>query len=435
MNIKRFIEKFVPSFLLSYYHLSLSFLGALFNGFPSRQMKVIGITGTSGKTTVVQLASLILEEAGYKVASVSSIRFKIGKGEWENKLKMTMPGRMKLQGFLRKALLRKCQYAVLEVTSEGILQYRHRFIDFDVAVFTNLWPEHIERHGGFEKYRAAKGELFKATPKIHIVNLDDENAEYFIHIKSKEKWGYRLKSEKSKPFLKKLEQNLKVIEAENCHASREGIKFSIDNLDFHLSLLGTFNIYNALAAICIGRSQGVSLETCKKALEKIKIIPGRMELVIEQPFKVYVDYAHTPQSLERVYQTIKGQNLENLENRGGKLICVLGACGGGRDKWKRPVLGKIAATYCDKVIVTNEDPYDENPVDIINQVARGAGVKAEKVSKRREAIRRALKSTSPGDTVIITGKGSEPWMCLKNGKKIPWDDRQVVKEEFSRLQG
>jgi len=175
----------------------------------------------------------------------------------------------------------------------------------------------------------------------------------------------------------------------------------------------------------VGLSQGIDLEICKKVLEKVEEIPGRMEEVISEPFKVFVDYAFTPDALEKVYQTLKPQN--------GKMIAVLGACGGGRDKWKRPVLGEIAGKYCDEVIITNEDPYDENPMEIINQVANGCHGKAKKILDRREAITTALKITSPGDIVIITGKGCEPWICVARGQKIPWDDREVVREEFKKL--
>ena len=188
-----------------------------------------------------------------------------------------------------------------------------------------------------------------------------------------------------------------------------------------------------MAAICIGVSQGINLETCKRALEKIKGIPGRMEIVVEKPFKVIVDYAHTPDSLKKVYQTITHQLINSSTNQ---LICVLGAAGGGRDKWKRPKMGEIASRYCDKIILTNEDPYDENPMKIIEEIAAGTKGEPEKILDRREAIRRALhlaKQSSTRATVIITGKGSEPWMCVAGGKKIPWDDRKIVKEEFKKL--
>ena len=408
--MKELIKKFIPSFLLHWYHFVLAFLGAVLYRFPSKKIKVIGVTGTNGKTTTVEMISKIFEEAGYKVAFMNSIRFKIGDKEEPNMLKMTMPGRFKLQRFLRQAVNAGCQYAVLEVTSEGIKQYRQKFINFEIAVFTNLTPEHIEAHGGFEKYRKTKGKLFQATKKIHIINIDDENAEYFLQFPAKEKYLYQFKNQNAK--IKIIDQNSKILK-------------EIDNLKIKLALPGEFNYYNALAAICVGLSQAVSLESCRKTVEEVREIPGRMEEVISAPFKVIVDYAFTPNALEKVYQTLKPEN--------GKMIAVLGACGGGRDKWKRPVLGKIAAKYCNEVIVTNEDPYDEDPMEIIEQVVKGAGEKAKKILDRREAIREALKLAKAGDVVVITGKGCEPWLCVAKGKKIPWDDRRVVKEEFQKL--
>jgi len=400
--MKKLIKKFIPPFLLGWYHLCLAFLGALIYRFPSRKLKIIGVTGTNGKTTVVNLTTKILEEAGHKVASLSSIKFKIIDKETPNALKMTMPGRFKIQKFLRQAVKAGCQYVVLEVTSEGIKQHRHRFINFAIAVFTNLSPEHIEAHQGFENYKRAKGKLFQATREVHVINLDDENAKYFLQFPVKKKYTYGL---------------------------NQG---DINNQDLQLKLrlIGDFNIHNALAAICVGLSQNIDLATCKKAVEKVEGIPGRMEEVISQPFKVFVDYAFTPNALEKVYQTLTNQLINSSTN---KLICVLGACGGGRDKWKRPVLGKLAAQYCDEVIVTNEDPYDEDPIEIIEQVAKGTMGKARKILDRRETIRESLKISQPGDVVVITGKGCEPWLCVAGGKKIPWDDRQVVKKEYEKL--
>jgi len=388
-------------------------------------MKVIGVTGTNGKSTVVELAAKILEEEGFRVASLSSIKFKIGEKEWQNDLKMTMPGRFKLQKFLKQALNSGCQYVVLEVTSEGIRQHRHRFIDFDVAVFTNLTPEHIEAHGGFENYKRAKGKLFQITKSLHIVNLDDENTNYFLKFLADKKITYGIDREQFSGGLDSAK-----VRAKNIQESENGISFKVKNTEFNLKLLGEFNVYNALAAICIGISQNIDLETCKSALEKIKGIPGRMEKVISEPFKVIVDYAFTPNALEKVYQTL--QRTKNKEQR-TRLICVLGSAGGGRDKWKRPVLGEIATKYCKEVFVTNEDPYDEDPMEIIEQVAKGAGPRAKKILDRREVIRAALKLAQPDDIVIITGKGCEPWICVAKGKKIPWDDRKVVREEFKIL--
>src|SRR3990167_6100292 len=182
MAPKELVKKFIPKFALNIYHYKLALLGAFLFGFPGKDknIKIIGITGTSGKSTTIDFVCRILEEAGFKVASFSSVRFRIGDREWKNELKMTMPGRMKVQKFLRQAVNEKCQFAVLEITSEGIMQSRHRFINFDTAVFTNLSPEHIESHGGFENYRNAKLKLFKATKKRHIINIADENAKYFL---------------------------------------------------------------------------------------------------------------------------------------------------------------------------------------------------------------------------------------------------------------
>ena len=410
--MKEFLKKFIPSFLLSWYHFLLAFLGTILYWFPSKKLKVIGLTGTNGKTTAVEMISKILEEAGFKVASLSSIKFKIGDKEWPNTLKMTMPGRLKLQRFLRQAVNSGCQYVVLEVTSEGIRQYRHRFIDFEGAVLTNLTPEHIEAHGSFENYRAAKGKLFQTTKGIHIINIDDENGKYFLQFPAEKKYQYQILGDR--------------------------ISINGDPISINLKLLGKFNLYNAAAAICVGLSQGVNLETCKIALEKIEGVPGRMEKVISEPFKVFVDYAFTPNALEKVYQTFKyltpGVKYSTPGVEYNRMICVLGACGGGRDKWKRPVLGEIAAKYCDEVVATNEDPYDENPMEIIEQVANGCKEKAKKILDRREAIREALKLAKQNDVVIITGKGCEPWICVAKGKKIPWDDREVVREEFNNLQ-
>jgi len=406
--MKKLLKKFIPNFLLSWYHFLLAFLGAVLYRFPAKKIKVIGVTGTNGKSTVVEMTSKILEEAGYRVGSLSSIKFKIGDKEWPNTLKMTMPGRFKIQKFLRQALNSGCQYMILEVTSEGIKQYRHKFIDFEVAVFTNLTPEHIEAHGGFENYKKAKGKLFQVTKGVHIINLEDENAEYFLEFPANKKYTYGL---------------------------NQG-DINQKNLQLSLQLVGDFNIYNALASICVGLSQRISLETCKRAVEKVKEIPGRMEEVISKPFKVIVDYAFTPNALEKVYQTLTHQLINSSTN---KLICVLGACGGGRDKWKRPVLGEIAAKYCDEVIVTNEDPYDENPYQILSEIKSGIS-KSQfptpnfyEILDRRGAIRKSLGLAKPNDVVIITGKGCEPWICIANGKKIPWDDRQVAKEEFQKL--
>ena len=405
MMMKEQIKKIFPRFLLNLYYFLLAFSAVLFYRFPSRKLKVIGVTGTNGKSTTVELVSKVLDEAGYQTAFLSSIKLKIKDKEKENMFKMTMPGRFEIQKFLRQALNADCQYVVLEVTSEGIRQYRHCFIRFESAIFTNLTPEHIESHGGFENYRAAKGVLFKTTKKNHIVNIDDENAKYFLQFHSNKKYTYGL---------------------------NKG-DINNENIKLNLQLIGEFNIYNALAAISLGLSQGIELDVCRKAVEKVKIIPGRMEEIISQPFKFLVDYAVTPDALERLYQTIEKHFSPQ------KIIAIFGSCGGGRDKWRRPLLAKIAAKYCHKIIITNEDPYDEDPEQILLDIKSGISGSQFPLSDfyqiidRRKAIKKALELAEKGDLIVITGKGSEPWICLAKGKKMSWSDKQVALEEFELI--
>jgi UDP-N-acetylmuramoyl-L-alanyl-D-glutamate--2,6-diaminopimelate ligase len=388
MTFKEKIKKLIPKWILGAYHFKLALLGAFLFGFPGKvkNLKIIGITGTSGKSTTVDMISRILEESGAKVASTSTARFKIGEKEWENKYKMTMPGRFVIQKFLRRAIKEGCNYAVLEVTSEGIKQFRHKFINFDAVVFTNLGQEHLESHGGFENYRNAKLQLFQKNKNTHMINMDDKNAKYFFDVPANKKITFSIRDE--------------------------------DAQKIKLNILGQFNIMNALAAIAVAKNYGIPLDVCLRALEKTEGIPGRMEIIQKEPFMVVVDYAHTPEQLESAYKSFEGR----------PLVCVLGSCGGGRDKWKRPVLGEIAKKHCKEVIITNEDPYDESPTEIINQVAQTAGEKAEKILDRKEAIKRAISLAEAGDAVIVTGKGSEPWMCVANGQKIPWDDRKIAKD-------
>ena len=396
--MKSLLKKIIPNFIFSWYHFLWALLGALIYNFPSKRLVVIGVTGTNGKTTVVHLLSEVLEKSGFDVASISSIRFKIKDREWKNMLKMTMPGRFKLQKFLSQAVKVGCKYMVLEVTSEGIKQYRHKFIDFDGAVFTNLTKEHIEAHKGFENYKKAKGKLFKALSrskkknKFVILNRDDKYSDYFAKLAGR---------------VKKYEYSLK-----------NPVK---------ISLLGEFNKYNSLAAFNTALALGIKKEKALKVIEGFKGIPGRMELVIERPFKVYVDYAHTPDALGKVYKTL-----------GKDLICVFGSCGGGRDKWKRPKIGKIASNYCKRIILTNEDPYNEDPSQILSEIESGIfnfQFSIFKILDRREAINKALSLAKKDDIVIITGKGCEPWICIEHGKKIPWDERKIVREEFKKIYG
>lgn len=385
-------------FFQPWYHGLLALSGSVIFSFPSRKLKVIGVTGAKGKSSTVFLITKFLEEAGYKVAAIGSLGFKIGDKEWPNDLKMTMPGRWKIQKFLNQAVRQRCQFAVLEITSEGIKQKRHLGIKFDTAVFTNLEKEHIESHGSFEKYYQEKQKLFKNTKNIHILNADSQYVNLFSKFPA------------SKVFF-----------------------YSIRNYNFKSHLDGDFNKSNILAAAETVKNYNVNSETIQRALDKIKSIPGRLESVHGgQSFKVVVDYAHTPGSLEAVYKT-----LESLKFKDSKTICVLGAAGGGRDKWKRPVFGQLAEKYCDEIVLTDEDPYDEDPGKILDDIEKGIekskSLKLSRILDRREAIKKALTLAKKNDIVVITGKGSETSIAVGKGKKIPWSDKGVVLEILEEL--
>jgi UDP-N-acetylmuramoyl-L-alanyl-D-glutamate--2,6-diaminopimelate ligase len=451
MNPKELIKKIIPPFVLGWYHKVLALVANVFYGFPSNKLIVIGVTGTNGKSTVVHLISKMFEGAGYKVGATSTVGFKVASKECLNKKKMTMLGRFALQKLLRQMVRAGCKYAVIETSSQGVEQYRHLGINYDVAVFTNLTPEHIEAHGGFENYKKAKGKFFahltakprklidgKTVPKVSVVNIDDEYAEYFANFPADLRYGYKIPNSKFQISNKIQNPNLKIVEAENMKLGPDGAQFKIQNSKFKIHLLGEFNVYNALAAITVGLSQGLSLDTISSALEKVSGVPGRMEFINEgQNFKVLVDYAPEPASMGQLYKTVRGSG---FVANGAKIIHVLGSAGGGRDKSRRPILGRLAAENSDYVIITNEDPYDENPEEIINQVAAGAvgkieGINLFKILDRGEAIAEALSLARGGDLVIITGKGSEQAICVADNKKIPWDDREKVREILKKFHG
>lgn len=422
--MKSFIRKLVPKGLLSQYHRFLAVLAAFYYGHPSRKMTVIGVTGTNGKSTTVNLIGRILEEAGYKVGWTSTMNFKVAEKEWLNDKKMTMLGRFQLQKLLRQMVKAGCQYAIIETSSEGIKQHRHLGIDYRVAVFTNLTPEHIEAHGSFEKYKEAKGELFnklKFSRKntASIINLDDPYSHYFLQFPVGQRYGFGINFAPPAAHIK----NLKAGEIE---LRADGSSFQVRETRFKLKLPGEFNIYNALAAIATAYSQGIDLETSRRALEKIDNLPGRMEFIdIGQKFKVLVDYAYEPVQLTKVYEIIK------RDFQPKKIIQVLGPTGGGRDQARIPVLGQMASEFADLVIITTDDPYDEDPNKLADKMIAGVDKanchKILKILDRDEAIKKAISEAREGDLVLITGKGCDQAICVADGKKIAWDDREAAR--------
>ncbi len=416
-QLKRFIPKTLLQRLRPLYHFLLAYIGAIWYRHPSRSVTVIAVTGTKGKSTVTEMTAHLLRTHGFTVASLSTIRFMVGEEETKNLFKMTTPGRFFVQRFLRQAVDAGCTHVVLEMTSEGAKQFRHRFIEFDALIFTNLSPEHIESHGSFENYKNAKlriaGAVWrsKKRPRYLIANTDNEHGADFLNFEVEHKIGYGL-SDVSLYTLQK-----------------ESVTMVIENTTIRVPLVGLFNVYNALAATTLARALGVSLDTIERAFRTLPPVHGRVEQFHSAKDKkavtAVVDYAHTPDSLKQFYEAFPQV----------PKVCILGNTGGGRDTWKRPEMGGIAARYCDQVILTNEDPYDENPRKIVDDMAKGIEDKSKLtiIMDRREAIRTALKMAPEGGYVLISGKGTDPYIMGPNNTRQVWSDAEVVKEELAAL--
>lgn len=391
-------------------------------GHPSKDITVIAVTGTKGKSTTTELIARILETSGKKTASLSTIQFKIGDTATPNLFKMTLPGRFFLQKFLRQAVDAGCTHAVVEMTSEGARQFRHRFIELDALVFTNLTPEHIESHGSFENYKKAKLEIAKQLaqsakqPRYIVANADDEHGADFLAVKVEEKLPYRLTD----------------LKLHTLHKDGIGLIFrdGAEEVTIRVPLVGLFNVYNTLAAITLTRALGVSLQTIEQALRTLPGVKGRVEHFYSNKdaskrITAVVDYAHTPDSLEQLYKAFKDI----------PKVCILGNTGGGRDTWKRPEMAGIAERYCDHIILTNEDPYDEDPRKIVDEMAKGITdqSKLEIIMDRRLAIQTALEKAEDGMYVIISGKGTDPYIMGPHNTKTPWSDAKIVQEELAKL--
>ncbi|HEY4493548.1 MAG TPA: Mur ligase family protein [Candidatus Paceibacterota bacterium] len=402
-----FLRSFIPAPLFKLgqptYHYALALLAAIIYRFPARKIRIVMITGTKGKSTTAELVNSILEANNLRTALTSTIRTKVGDTAYPNLYKMTTPGRFFLQKFLRAAVRKNCDWAIIEMTSQAVTQHRHKFINYEALIYTGIHPEHIEAHGSFDNYLKAKLELARARPNIIVANLDDEHSQKFLDYARVKKIGFKLS----------------------------------DAFPYQTELPGEFNKRNVLAAAKFAQAIGISEEVIKKGIAELGQVPGRMEFIGNSlGLTVVVDYAHTTGSLEEVYKTMSQSSPLRQGFAGqAKLICVLGACGGGRDSWKRPEFGKIAEKYCDKIVLTDEDPYDEDPRKIVADIERGISDKSkyEVEMNRRRAIAKALGYAKNGDAVVITGKGTDPYIMGPHGSKQPWSDSQITREELANL--
>ncbi len=429
------LKKLIPAPFLQAYHLTLAHAADIWYGHPSRKLVIIGVTGTNGKTTTAYYLARALEASGASAGCTTTAIMKIGNKEWINKTKMTMPGRFFLQRMLSEMVKAGCEYAVIETSSQGLIQHRHVGIAYDIGVFTNLTPEHIEAHGGFENYKKAKRLLFehlaklpekilkgKTVPRASVINADSPHGNYYAEGIEEKRW-YGI-------------ENHRGLYTDDIELPPDGARMTVKDahdaslaLPMRLNQPGEYNILNALAALAVCQTLGVDLGKAVKKLEEVTRVPGRFERIeAGQSFTAIVDYAPEPESFRQLYRALSSLPRE-------RTIHVLGSCGGGRDVARRPILGELAAANADIVIVTNEDPYDDNPREIIEQVAEGArkagkieGQNLFLVDDRADAIRKAMGMAKGNDLVVMTGKGCEPWICTANGSKIPWDEAETAKQ-------
>ncbi len=434
--LKKFIQPIVPQSTLNFLHYSESVAATLKYKHPSNQMIVIGVVGSKGKTTTANMLWSILSADGTKVGLIGTANIRYGNKEVLNPYHMTMPGAFILQKILAKFASIKCKYVIMEVPSEGQAQYRHIGINFDALIFTNVTNELMAAHNFnlatlhkhnkrvFNKLSSSKRKTIdlQKPPKIIIANIDSKDAKDYLIFQADMKITFGRSKSANYVLSNELD-------------TPNGISFDTAGTNFKVKILGKINALNATGAIATAISLGVNKTAVKAGLAKLPTIPGRMEVISgKQAFRVIVDYAHEQTSMQALMDSAK-----NMKPSGGKIITLLGAEGGGRDSAKRPDMGKICSKGSDIVILSNVDPYEDDPDTIINDIKVGAlqagAVENQSmfiVPDRRKGIRQALKLAQKDDLVLITGKGSEQSIVI-DGKSSPWDDRKVVREELAKL--
>ncbi|MCZ8518771.1 MULTISPECIES: UDP-N-acetylmuramoyl-L-alanyl-D-glutamate--2,6-diaminopimelate ligase [Paenibacillus] len=424
---ERELEAGVPVLLVKDARHAMAVLANHFYGYPSRELKLIGVTGTNGKTTTTYLLDRVLTDAGYRTGLMGNIHIKIG-GEYRPNHATNTQEALELQKILREMADAGTDYCLMEVSSHGLEMGRVKGCLFRTGMFTNLTQDHLDFHGTMERYQAAKGLLFSrlgndygADPhqrRFAVLNGDEEASAEFEKLTAAETLVYAIDNPKAD------------VRAEEIVMSAQGTSFRCvtfrGTTEIKTRLVGRFNVYNVLGVIAAALAEGVELDVIAASLAGIASVEGRMEVVdAGQPYLVLVDYAHTPDGLENALSTVS-QFAE------GNIYCVFG-CGGDRDRTKRPLMGGVAAKYSDYIYVTSDNPRTEDPHSILLDIVpgiEGAGMDTasyELAVDRREAIRRAVEKAQPGDIVLIAGKGHETYQDI-GGVKLPFDDRLVAEE-------
>ncbi len=421
-KLKKLLKKLIPKqllkLLLKPYHFARAILANMIFGWPGRGMKVVMITGTNGKTTTSALLAKIFEARGEKVGVSTTAFFQVGDKFELNALNMTVTNPFAVQKNLRAMRKAKVDRVVFEQTAHGIAQYRALGVPYEAAAVTNLTQDHLDYFGNMDHYAETKARLLKKRPNLVVLNRDDEWFNFFNDYDGK----------KAKlTFGTDHYADCKITKAV-ISKSGSRLTFSLEGtrVDIKLKLIGKFNAYNALCAATIAHGLGVEPDHIKQGLEALHSVPGRMESIEnKRGLKIIVDYAHAADSLEQVLHTLRDVGK-------GRLITVFGATGD-RDKEKRPIMGEVVARLSDVAIVTDDEPYSENPLRIREEVLVGAeavenGAEVIEIGDRRGAIQKALMLAKRGDIIFVAGMGSEQFRTIGDGVKEPWDEREVVRE-------
>jgi UDP-N-acetylmuramoyl-L-alanyl-D-glutamate--2,6-diaminopimelate ligase len=388
-------------------------------GHPAKHLRVIAVTGTNGKTTTVNYLNEILKEAGHTTAMFSTATIEVAGKATRNDLNATVASTAHMQRFFRSAKIAHVDFVVMEFPSHAIHQHKLWGVPVEMAIMTNLTQDHLDYHKTMEAYAEVKGRLFAQEPRFIVLNRDDEWFEYFNQFAAGEQKITYGRHDDAEAHIDSIKLYRKGTEAH----------VTIDHqtkLELATNFPGEFNAYNMTAAVAGAYLLGVSLDDIVEGVANLEAVPGRFERVIEGlGYDVVVDYAHTPDGLEKLLTSARALT----KNR---VILVFGACGD-RDKSKRPLMGEIAARLADRIMLTDEESYNEDPQGIREMIfagieqAKGGAMKTTEIEDRRDAIQKALSIATKGDTVLITGMGHEMFRIVQ-GKRIPWNDADVVRE-------
>jgi UDP-N-acetylmuramoyl-L-alanyl-D-glutamate--2,6-diaminopimelate ligase len=398
---------------------ALAFLSANYHDNPSQKLKLVGITGTNGKTTIASLLYQMFKKAGYKVGLLSTVKIMVD--ELEYKATHTTPDSLTINKYLDEMVAVGCEFCFMEVSSHGIHQKRTESLHFEGGVFTNLSHDHLDYHETFAEYRDVKKSFFDGLPKsaFAITNIDDKNGEVMLQNTAARKKTYALKTYAD--FKAQILEN-----------QLTGLVLKINNEEVWTKLIGSFNAYNILAIYGVALELGIESTEALRLLSELESVSGRFQFVVSaNKITAIVDYAHTPDALENVLKTI-----ENIRTKNEQLFTIVG-CGGDRDKTKRPIMANIAASFSDKAIFTSDNPRTENPQTIIDEME--AGVEAQNYKKtvaildRKQAIKTACQMANSGDIILIAGKGHETYQEI-NGVRQDFDDMQIVQEILKQLE-